>query len=119
MTGNVERFVNKLGMKNVRVNSELTVEESFVLITYTIKFGEIPQSTVDFLKVNSTNLIAVASSGNKIWGNKFAIAADLIAEKYNVPIILKFELSGNEKDKERFIQEVRHIDQRTKMDSKK
>lgn len=118
LTGNVKRFIEKLDMRSVKIHKELKVDEPFVLVTYTTKFGETPKTTSDFLIKKNRNLIAVASSGNRLWGMKFAVSANQISEKYNVPIILKFELSGNEVEVDKFIQEVNTIDERTKMDSK-
>ncbi|MGM9988467.1 MAG: class Ib ribonucleoside-diphosphate reductase assembly flavoprotein NrdI [Bacillaceae bacterium] len=113
MTGNVERFVNKLKYNNVnKLSNNLVINEPFCLITYTIGFGEVPESTKAFLDINSNYLKGVASSGNKVWGNNFARAGDIISKHYNVPLLLKFELGGNELDVEKFKQEVMRIDTR-------
>ncbi|ALS22111.1 class Ib ribonucleoside-diphosphate reductase assembly flavoprotein NrdI [Paenibacillus naphthalenovorans] len=106
MTGNVERFVKKLGVKNVKIHKELIVNEPFILITYTTGFGQLPQSTTNFLSKNNRYIIAVASSGNRNWGKNYGFAAELISKQYDVPIILKFELSGTEDDIKIFTQEM-------------
>lgn len=99
MTGNVERFIKKLGHdKCIKIEEGLKVNEPFVLITYTIFFGQTPKKTGDFLEDNSEHLLAVASSGDQNWGMAFAKAADNISEKYNVPILHKFQKAGTEKD---------------------
>lgn len=109
LTGNVQKFVNKLNVPTIRITEGLRVTEPFILITYTIGFGQVPNTVVNFLNDNSSNLIAVAGSGNMNWGAHFCGAVDIIAKKYNVPIILKFELSGTSKDVEKFMQEVKRI----------
>nr|WP_072728519.1 class Ib ribonucleoside-diphosphate reductase assembly flavoprotein NrdI [Paenibacillus sp. NAIST15-1] len=108
-TGNVERFINKLSVSNIRIHSELIVDEPFALVTYTTKFGEVPGTTLQFLKSNYMNLKGVASSGNKAWGNYYGMAASKIAEMYSVPIVLKFELSGTKSDVELFLMEAKKI----------
>lgn len=97
-TGNVKRFISKLGYDCLQIRDDLIVNESFILVTYTTGFGEVPKTTKAFLEKNSDYLIGVASSGNRNWGTKFAKSADIISAQYNVPIISKFELSGTLKD---------------------
>lgn len=109
LTGNVERFINKLGMNNVKIHNGLVVNEPFILVTYTTKFGEVPESTLQFLKSNYMNIKGVASSGNKAWGNFYCMAASKIAEMYSVPVVLKFELSGTKTDVELFLMEAKKI----------
>ena len=113
-TGNVQRFINKvkneLDIETVKIHEDLIIQKPFILVTYTTGFGQVPKTTKVFLMKNHQYMIAVASSGNMNWGMKFAVAADEISKKYSVPIILKFELSGTQKDVQRFIEEVRNID---------
>ncbi len=113
-TGNLEKFANKLrdmGHTNVEPITEgMKVDEPFVLVASTIYFGEVPVEYKRFLRDNPTGLIGVSGSGNRNWGRNFAIAADIIAEKFNVPIISKFELSGNKHDLEEFVRKVEEIE---------
>lgn len=113
-TGNVQRFINKvkneLDIETVKIHEDLIIQKPFILVTYTTGFGQVSKTTKHFLMKNHQYMIAVASSGNMNWGMKFAVAADEISKKYSVPIILKFELSGTQKDIQRFIEEVRNID---------
>jgi ribonucleoside-diphosphate reductase 2, operon protein nrdI len=113
-TGNVQRFINKvkneLNIETVKIYDDLIIKKPFILVTYTTGFGQVPKTTKHFLMKNHQYMIAVASSGNMNWGMKFAVAADEISKKYDVPIILKFELSGTKKDVQSFIEEVKNID---------
>ena len=99
-TGNVQRFVDKVKKERPEWNyikiSEDTDENEGHLITFTTKFGEVPEKTEKFMmRNNNKNYIkSVSSSGNMNWGTLFALAADKISEKYNVPVLMKFELSG-------------------------
>lgn len=107
LTGNVRRFVDKLGLPNLRIQDGLTVGEPFILITYTTGLGFVPDSTKQFLEDNSAHLIGVATSGNKNFGNYYALAADIIAKQYEVPVIHKFEFSGLPSDVELFMKGVK------------
>lgn len=97
-TGNVKRFIEKLGVQAIPVDSTLLVNEPFLMITYTFGFGQIPQTTYDFLQRNAANLMGVASSGNRAWGAMFGNAATLISQIYSVPMVRKFELGGSQDD---------------------
>lgn len=120
LTGNVKRFVSKLGIEALKVSQDLIITKPYILITYTIGFGEVPKSTSTFLEKNKDYLIGIAVSGNKNWGDNFAKAADIISAKYNVPIIHKFELSGTNKDVELFLEGAKKIvAARSKMDQAK
>lgn len=109
MTGNVEKFVSKLNLPAVQIQNQMTMDEPYILVTYTTGFGQIPQKVTSFLQRNSKYLMGVAASGNRNWGERFAKSADLISKTYNVPVISKFELSGTKNDVAYFEQEVRRI----------
>lgn len=108
-TGNVKRFIGKLKLPAVQIEEHMTIDEPYVLVTYTTGFGQIPEKVASFLRNNSANLRGIAASGNRNWGTLFAHSADLIAERYNVPVIGKFELSGTSGDVERIKLEVSRI----------
>lgn len=105
-TGNVRRFVENLNMPSVQIEDEMTLNEPFVLVTYTTGFGQVPEKVTYFLERNHRRMIGVAASGNRNWGDNFAKSADLIAELYGVPVFGKFELAGTRHDVERFMGEV-------------
>ncbi|ALS28180.1 class Ib ribonucleoside-diphosphate reductase assembly flavoprotein NrdI [Paenibacillus cisolokensis] len=105
-TGNVRRFINKLNVPAVQIEDGMTLDEPFVLVTYTTGFGQVPQKVQSFLKQNHRYLRGVSASGNKNWGERFAVSADAIATMYGVPVLGKFELSGTSRDVERFMQGV-------------
>ncbi|MFC4776754.1 class Ib ribonucleoside-diphosphate reductase assembly flavoprotein NrdI [Paenibacillus sp. GCM10023252] len=109
-TGNVKRFVNKLNMRSVPIEESESVDEPFVLITYTTGFGQVPEKVASFLRNNHGMMRGVSASGNRNWGAGFAKSADTIAQQYDVPVLLKFELSGTSQDTERFVERVRTIE---------
>lgn len=110
LTGNIKRFTKKLNIECIQINESMQLDESFVLLTYTTGFGSVPKKVEKFLEKNHNNLIGVSASGNRNWGDSFGASADKIAEKYLVPIISKFELSGTRKDVEKFKQEVENLE---------
>lgn len=118
MTGNVQRFVYKITNNNYfnvkKITEDTMITEPFIHITYTIGFGEVPKLTQIFIHNNRNLLRGICSSGNKNWGNNFGLAADKIADQYNVPILLKFELAGTDSDVAKFLQEVKFIDNQHK-----
>ncbi|MFD2116277.1 class Ib ribonucleoside-diphosphate reductase assembly flavoprotein NrdI [Paenibacillus yanchengensis] len=109
-TGNVRRFISKLKMRAVSVDEQSEINEPFVMVTYTTGFGQVPPKVDAFLERNAEHLRGVSASGNRNWGNRFAQSADYISEKYDVPVILKFELSGTVQDTEHFVERVQTIE---------
>lgn len=108
-TGNVRRFIDKLKLPAIQIEDSMNVDQNFILVTYTISFGQVPEKVMSFLKRNHDRLKGVSASGNRNWGDGFALSADRISEMYGVPVISKFELSGTTRDVERFVQEVRAV----------
>ncbi|MNI14436.1 putative NrdI-like protein [compost metagenome] len=105
-TGNVRRFVQKLNYEAIQIEETMTIDEPFILVTYTTGFGQVPDKVNSFLQRNHSLMAGVSASGNRNWGDGFAKSADTIAEQYGVPIISKFELSGTTQDIERFVREM-------------
>lgn len=110
MTGNVRRFLRRAGVECTEI-SEGDASELFVLVTYTFGFGVVPQEVATWLTSNHSYMVGVAASGNRNWGDNFAKAGDYLANKYNVPLLLKFEQAGNEKDITHFIERVRALEE--------
>ncbi|WP_270170260.1 class Ib ribonucleoside-diphosphate reductase assembly flavoprotein NrdI [Paenibacillus sp. SYP-B4298] len=105
-TGNVRRFVEKLGMRAVQLSENMYIEEPFVLITYTTGFGQVPERVSIFLRQNFRYLAGVSASGNRNWGAAFGKSADIVSNRYGVPVLSKFELAGSAEDVRRFEREV-------------
>lgn len=108
-TGNVRRFVKKLDLPAVQLEETMTVDEPYVLITYTTGFGQVPDKVSSFLQRNYRFLSGVCASGNRNWGQNFAGSAERIAQMYGVPVLGKFELSGTPRDVEGFMRGVSQI----------
>lgn len=72
LTGNVRRFLQKSNFTGESLLDIQTIEEPFIVVTGTIGFGEVPDPVRQFPNRNSRYLVAVASSGNRNWGQNFA-----------------------------------------------
>ncbi|MFD2617832.1 class Ib ribonucleoside-diphosphate reductase assembly flavoprotein NrdI [Terrilactibacillus laevilacticus] len=110
MTGNVKRFLNKVGLEHQHIDSQPQIDEPFILVTNTIGFGQPPESVTEFLSNKGHLIRGVAASGNRNWGPNFAHSADVISAKYNVPILFKFELGGTSQDVITFRERVNAFD---------
>ena len=109
-TGNVQRFIDKIKKEKpewsfVKISGDMEISENGHLVTFTTNFGEIPDTTEKFLENenNKKYIKSVSSSGNMNWGTLFGKAADNIEEKYGIPVLMKFELSGTSKEIRNYI----------------
>lgn len=111
-TGNTKRFVDKLpGEFQVQHIDHYDGHSNYFLVTYTINFGQVPETTSKFLEAHAGKMLGVSSGGNRNWGliekgGTYGKAADILSKKYSVPIISKFELQGTSKDVDLFVQGV-------------
>lgn len=106
MTGNVRRFIEKTSLIAEEITESTAANEPYILVTYTIGFGEVPSVITQFLRNNSEYLRGVAVSGNKVWGANYGRAGDIISREHRVPLLLKFELSGTADDVRTFTERV-------------
>lgn len=106
-TGNVERFIRKVeertGWEVIKIQADVPIYERGHFVTFTTRFGQLPDATQHFLIQAAPYLDSVSSSGNRNWGRNFALAADIISSEYGIPTLIKFELSGTDADIEQFI----------------
>lgn len=113
MTGNIRRFLSGTGIKEqfelyeiTEGNKSTDISEPFILVTSTYGFGQVPDTVKSFLENNHDNLLAVASSGNRNWGQNFARSGEYIRDEYNVPLLMKFELHGSQSERQEFMEKV-------------
>jgi protein involved in ribonucleotide reduction len=99
-TGNVRYMIGKLGLPSAEITEDLVIHCPYLLFTYTDGLGEIPLRVDTFLNVkeNQDNLKGIIVTGNINFGDLFCKAADLINQKYTVPIIRKIDLRGTDQD---------------------
>ncbi len=111
-TGNVESIIQRLGIEALSIESgSETVDECYILFTYTDGFGDVPSEVEMFLDQQHPFLKGVIVSGDKNYGEAFCQAGELIAQQYDVPCLYKVENEGTEND---LIQIREILDQYTK-----
>ncbi len=116
VSGNTARFVEKLGMRAVRLplhasDPAVSVDKPFVLITPTYGGGQgrgeekgaVPKQVIRFLndETNRGLLRGVISAGNTNFGAAYCLAGDIISRKCHVPHLYKLELFGTQDDVDR------------------
>lgn len=102
LTGNVKNFVSKLNTEEPLeiISGDETIDEPFLLISFSPDAGEIPYEIEDFMEENSKLCKGVAVSGDKSYGEDYTLVAETISDEYNVPIVLRFEFDGTAEDVE-------------------
>nr|WP_086939879.1 class Ib ribonucleoside-diphosphate reductase assembly flavoprotein NrdI [Thaumasiovibrio occultus] len=109
-SGNTQRFVERLALPALKIptNAPLCAREinqPFILICPTYADGQgrgaVPKAVVDTLNQSAIrrHLIGVIGSGNRNFGDLFARAGQIIANKCQVPLLYRFELAGTERDR--------------------
>lgn len=105
LTGQTKRFANQLGYQTMHIKLyEGKPKDHIFLITRSINFGKVPETTTKFLETYKDQVVACAVSGNKNWGSNYGKAGETIEQLYNIPLILKFEASGFKEDYEKIRQ---------------
>lgn len=103
-TGNTKRFLDGIDLpyETFRIDKQdKIIDDDFILFcpTYADRAGrhKVPPLVVKFLNhiENRSRLLGVVGFGNRNFGKLFAISADVISQKCNVPILYKVELFGN------------------------
>lgn len=112
-TGNVRRFMNKVkeatGWRIEELSKDTTLNENFHLVTYTTGFGHVPNPTKKFMANCGNYAKSVTTSGNRNWGANFGFAGDKISHEFNIPLLMKFELSGTPSEVKKFIELIQNF----------
>lgn len=91
-----------LGLEVKHVEDIDTLEEDYLLCTYTAGLGEVPLATQKFLQKNGDYIKAVVANGSSNFKMKglFALAGERIVNQYNCELIKKLDMGGSRKDVE-------------------
>lgn len=116
-TGNVKDFVSKLNMTSHHIDSDgslFEMNDDYIIVvpTYVGYINEEVSSFIEY-KNNKEKLVGFAGSGNRNFDDLYCINAIELSEKYEKPLILKFEYKGTDDDIKKFKEEVAKIE-RTK-----
>lgn len=110
---NTHRFVQKLGLRSLRIPTHTDPEQPFfvtepyVLLTPTYGGGQakgaVPKSVIQFLNhpENRALIRGVMASGNTNFGEAYCLAGKIISQKCQVPYLYGFELLGTADDETR------------------
>lgn len=113
-SGYTDAFVHKLGQPALRIPlmtkdvEDFVIEDDCVLICPTYASmrpdgevrGYVPRQVVRFLgnEANRSKVKGVIGTGNLNFGEDFARSGDSIAQKLEIPMLYRFELSGTDDD---------------------
>lgn len=108
-SGNTARFIARLGLGGLRIpvspaDPMPDPPGPYVLVCPTYADGEgrgaVAKQVIRFLNdpARRAGIRGVIGSGNRNFGSTYALAADVIARKCNVPVLYRFELAGVETD---------------------
>lgn len=107
-SGNTKRLIEKLGLPAMQVprgdQPPPTLDEPYFLFCPTYADGQgrnaVPKQVIHFLNEaeNRKLLRGVIGGGNRNFGETFALAGRIIAQKCNVPLLYRFELAGTDND---------------------
>ncbi|MDR1781399.1 MAG: class Ib ribonucleoside-diphosphate reductase assembly flavoprotein NrdI [Bacilli bacterium] len=105
---NGEKFAKSLGYKAQSVSEELN--DKTVLITRNDGVGQIPETTIEFIKKNKDKILGVVVQGNKKnHPDSFNGAADKIEEQYHLPIIARMDGVDHPEDKETVLNFIKNL----------
>ncbi len=99
-TGNVQAIIDKLKIDNalqISTGGE-TIDEDFILITYTDGWGDTPAEVESFLETNPNKIKGVIVSGDLSYGEAYCAAGDTIAQAHSIPCLYKVENDGTDED---------------------
>lgn len=109
-TGNVESLIGALGIDALKIESgSESINEDYILFTYTDGYGDIPFEVEEFLTTNSGFLKGVIVSGDTVYGEAYCLAGDKIADQYGVPLLYKVENAGTDEDVNNILDIIRGL----------
>ncbi|MGK0735718.1 class Ib ribonucleoside-diphosphate reductase assembly flavoprotein NrdI [Yokenella regensburgei] len=105
---NTLRFIERLGLPAVRIplneRERIQVDEPYILVVPSYGggglAGAVPRQVIRFLNDphNRALIRGIIASGNRNFGEAYALAGDVIAKKCQVPFLWRFELMGTQHD---------------------
>ena len=106
-TGTTKHFAKQLskvfGIQAISVQEVMNYKvnvKAYVLCTYTIDYGAVPEDTQKFLKAHSSKMIAVVANGSSNFRKMglFGRAGDKISSQYDVELLARLDVGGTKED---------------------
>lgn len=72
----------------------------FVIITPTCGAGDCPEPVLEFLSTHHDRCVGSIIGGNRNFGSDFAGAGNVLRDRFNFPVLYRFELFGTDQDVE-------------------
>ncbi|WEV60113.1 class Ib ribonucleoside-diphosphate reductase assembly flavoprotein NrdI [Streptococcaceae bacterium ESL0729] len=110
VTGQVKRFVGKLGLENFDITdfSEDDASNDYILIVPTYE-EMITEPATDFLEDHLDGCVGIMGSGNRNFGDDFVFTAKNLAKAYDKPMLYAFEFNGTQEDVENVLNIIEEI----------
>lgn len=100
-TGNIRTILNKINAPSANIAVHTAMNEPFLLFTYTDGIGQVPAAVNQFMTENWQYCKGIIVSGNRNFGHDvFGRAGDILAKRYDVPLVRKLDLQGGKADYE-------------------
>ena len=120
LTGNTQNFINKF--KNIYKSSGIDIEfidisddcyqevdSPYILIAPTYE-PEVTYIANEFIETNDIDLLCgFIGGGNKNFAEDYIYTAKNLADKYDKPVLMGFEFSGNDEDIENLLHLIPEI----------
>lgn len=102
LTGKTKHFASQLGFPVIDIQDCLdsNVQGPLFLVTRNAGYGEVPESTLTFMRKHYRKVIGIAVSSNRNWGHYYGAAGDTLERIYKIPLVVKFDGEGSENDVE-------------------
>ena len=99
----MEEIISSLGIDALRINDgSESIDEPYILFTYTDGYGDVPAEVENFLMANGTLIQGVVCSGDTNYGDAYCQAAEKVkipgSLDYGCEILYKVENSGTPED---------------------
>jgi protein involved in ribonucleotide reduction len=117
-SGNTKRFVQKLNFESHQIPVKWDAEEpllvgvEYVLVVPTYGAGKddyaVPRSVIKFLNIPENRNLArgVIGTGNTNFGENYCLAAEIISDKLEVPLLARVEILGTPEDVEQVTERI-------------
>lgn len=99
---------------SVQEITQYTEIKSYILCTYTIDYGAVPEDTKNFLMKHAANMLAVVANGSSNFRTMglFGRAGDRISAQYEVELLGRLDMGGTREDLVHIAQRVEVLTQK-------